>query len=104
MIVIYTADVKRGSTKPDIDLGAMKLHLEEGFLSGLDGDQICREIRRKLDQKLLLTEEDAMRLMILPLTYPVFRFFFLYPPVSEQLLTHRYSKKDAKNGSSKREA
>lgn len=70
MIVIYTADVKRGSTRQDIDLGAMKLHLEEGFLSGLDGDQICREIRRKLDQKLLLTEEDAMRLMILPLTYP----------------------------------
>ncbi len=58
------------STRQDIDLGVMKLHLEEGFLSGLDGDQICREIRRKLDQKLLLTEEDAMRLMILPLTYP----------------------------------
>ncbi len=45
MIVIYTAAVKRGSTRQDIDLGAMKLHLEEGWFILKYSDILCSLLR-----------------------------------------------------------
>ena len=69
IIIIYTADVKRGTTTPDIDLDGIALHLEEGFLSDLDGNRIQEVVQNKLKQNIPLNAQEAMQLMILPLTY-----------------------------------
>lgn len=71
MIVIYTADVEEGITKPDLDLGGMSLHLTESFLIDLDSRHIKRELKSRVENqdKEPFTEEDMMRLAIFPLTY-----------------------------------
>ena len=69
MLVIYTADVARGSTQPQLDVGCMQFRVEEAFLSDLDSSGIESEIRRKVEGCIPLNEEDQMRLMILPLTH-----------------------------------
>ena len=69
VIVLYTADVRRGTTKPILDLGAMSLTIEEAFLSDLDGDEIRERIDRKLKCGETLDDIDLMQLAIFPLTY-----------------------------------
>ena len=70
LLIIYTADVRPGQTKNPVDFGCFKLTIEEGFLTGLDGDEIYREIDEKIVNKKTLCEEDIMKLVIMPLTYP----------------------------------
>jgi hypothetical protein len=69
LIVIYTADVKRSSTKRVFDQGAIRVELQEGFLSELDGDQITADIERKIKAGEPISDKDIMLLIILPLTY-----------------------------------
>jgi len=69
LIIIYTADVKKGTTNPILDMGGFTLRLEEGFLTELDSGMIRKEITEKIRQGTPLTEEDQMRLVIYPLTY-----------------------------------
>ncbi len=69
IIIIYTADVKRGSTEPILEVGALQLITEEAFLVEIDGEaEYCR-IRKKIEKKQILDEEDLMKMIILPLTY-----------------------------------
>ncbi|MBQ9359700.1 MAG: hypothetical protein IJT96_01530 [Lachnospiraceae bacterium] len=71
MIVIYTADVRKGSTKPILDLAGMTLSITEGFLSELKSKEIRDELTTKIEAGEPFTEEDMMKLAIYPLTYRV---------------------------------
>lgn len=65
MIVIYTGDVNRAS---DImDQGCLTLRMDQVFVSHLPVEDIYRQIKYKLEHKKPLTEQELMRLIILPL-------------------------------------
>ena len=69
MIIIYTADVKRGQTDPILDMGGVRLELTEAFLVETDSGRIYSDIKDKLDKKMPLADEDLMRAVIYPLTF-----------------------------------
>ena len=69
MIVIYTADVARGTTKDQLEAGAIRIKLDTAFLSDLSGDEIFRRLSRKLQQGQSWDDTDCMQFMIVPLTY-----------------------------------
>ena len=69
VLIIYTADVTRKRTKPDLDMGAFKMHLEEAFLSEIDGDEIFERVDEESDKKRKLDDRELMQLIIVPLTY-----------------------------------
>ena len=69
MIIIYTADVKRGQTNPILDMGGVRLELTEAFLVETDSGRIYSDIKDKLDKKMPLADEDLMRAVIYPLTF-----------------------------------
>ena len=67
MIVIYTADVERA---PDeFSVGCLTLKLEQAFLSKIDSEEVVRQVTARLERKEALTDEELMKLIILPLTY-----------------------------------
>lgn len=66
MVVIYTADVERADSV--YDLGGLVLHVESAFLIHLDTEGIYEELAKKIYEKKKLTEEELMKLMVLPLT------------------------------------
>ena len=69
IIIIYTADVERGSTEPALEVGALQLITEETFLVEIDGEaEYCR-IHKKIEKRQGLDEEDLMKMIIMPLTY-----------------------------------
>ena len=69
IIIIYTADVRRGTTEPVMDCGAFRMEIEEAFLSELDSEEIYDRIRSKLEKGESLDDKDLMQLIIYPLTY-----------------------------------
>ena len=69
MIVIYTADVVRGTTEDRLQTGALNLQMDTAFLSDLSGDEIYRRLSSKLQQDQPLDDTDCMQFMIAPLTY-----------------------------------
>ncbi|MBQ9436768.1 MAG: hypothetical protein IJU50_00370 [Lachnospiraceae bacterium] len=69
VIIIYTADVRRGSTEPVLDCGAFRLEVEEAFLSGLDSAAIFKRISAKIRKRTPLDEKDLMQLIVYPLTH-----------------------------------
>ncbi len=69
IVVIYTADVKRGTTNHVLDLGACRLTIDEAFLSDLDSAEIRSRIIGKLERGEALDDIDLMQLIIYPLTY-----------------------------------
>ncbi len=69
VLIIYTADVTRKQTKPDLDMGAFKMHLEEAFLSEIDGNEVFARVINKTRNKDKLDDKDLMQLIINPLTY-----------------------------------
>ena len=69
MIVIYTADVARGTTKDRLQAGAIRLTLDTAFLSDLSGDEIFHRLSSKLQENRPLDDTDCMQFMIAPLTY-----------------------------------
>ncbi len=67
MIVIYTADVERA---PDeFSVGCLTLKLEHAFLSKIDSTEVVRQITARLERGEALSDEELMKLIILPLTY-----------------------------------
>ncbi|MDO5132599.1 MAG: hypothetical protein Q4D81_06420, partial [Eubacteriales bacterium] len=66
-IVIYMGNVK--SAPADYKTDCLTIHTEQAFLSHIDGDTEYQKILDKLDAGILLTDEDLMRIIILPLTY-----------------------------------
>lgn len=69
MIVIYTADVRRGTTNPEIDMGSLKFKITEAFLSELDHDQVWRTVSEKIATGEDITAEETMQLIIYPLAF-----------------------------------
>ena len=69
IIIIYTADVKRGKTEPVFQAGAIQLITEEAFLIEIDGEKEYQRLLKKVENGQLLDEEDMMKMIILPLAY-----------------------------------
>lgn len=69
LIIIYTADVEAGTTEPTLDLGGIKIEITEAFLSAFDSNEIWNDVSHKIKNRIRLTDEDVMRLIIYPMTY-----------------------------------
>ncbi len=67
MIVIYTADVKEAPK--EFSAGCLTLKMEQAFLSKIDSETVQEGIREKLEHGLPLSDDELMKLIILPLTY-----------------------------------
>ena len=67
MLVIYTADVRKGSTKPVLRAGAVTLEIIETFLSELDFENILENEKKSIETGSRLSSEEKLRLMICPL-------------------------------------
>ena len=67
MIVIYTADVEKAPE--EFSAGCLSLKMEQAFLSKIDPETVQEEIREKLEHGLPLSDDELMKLIILPLTY-----------------------------------
>lgn len=68
MIVIYTADISRKSTRNEADIGCLNFRIEEAFLEEMDTEKIWMEISAKVSKKEELTEEEMMQFIVLPLS------------------------------------
>ena len=67
-IIIYTGDVEKAESV--FDFGCLTLHPEQVFLSRMDGNTELESIRQKIHSGFLLTDDDLMKLVILPLSVP----------------------------------
>ena len=65
MIVIYTGDVEHEDNV--LETKCFRLNMEHVFVSHLPGEEIYQEIKHKLENGERLTEQEFMRLIILPL-------------------------------------
>ena len=66
--VIYTGDVT--SAPSEFNVGSLCIRVQQVFLSRFDTDEIYIGIRAKLDNDAILTDDEIMKLIILPLTQP----------------------------------
>lgn len=69
MIVIYTGDIKRTSVSDSYDIGALKIKIESAFLSELNGEDIERRLKEKIEQNIRLSDDEIMEFIIYPLSY-----------------------------------
>ena len=69
LVIIYTADVKRGTTDPVLDMGGVRMEIEEAFLTELDAGDIWKGLKGKIESGEELSDEDMMRMIIYPLTF-----------------------------------
>lgn len=69
MIVIYTADIEEHQTMAALDTGAVKITLEQAFLSKLDSIEIQDRLTYKVKHRLKLSDDELMEFIILPLTF-----------------------------------
>lgn len=69
MVVIYTGDISRRQVSGEYNIGAVKLHTETAFLSELDSAGIMERLRGKRERNEMLTDEELMEFIILPLSY-----------------------------------
>lgn len=70
MIVIYTGNIGRDEASARYDIGALQMRIEPAFLSELDGDKIYSHLKEKVEAGEMLTDEELMEFIILPLSYP----------------------------------
>jgi hypothetical protein len=70
MLVIYTADVKRGSTNPILDVGCNKFEITEAFLSEIDSETVWQRVSGTISSGKLLDSTEVMELIIYPLSFP----------------------------------
>jgi len=64
--VIYTGDIKTSAF--EFDVGALRIQVEQVFLSAFDTEGMYADIKSKIDSGKELVDDDVMRLIILPLT------------------------------------
>ncbi len=69
MVVIYTGDISRGQVSTEYNIGAVKLSIEAAFLSELDSDGIMERLQGRVERNEMLTDEELMEFIILPLSY-----------------------------------
>ncbi len=68
LIIIYTGDVEKAD--PVFDCGCLILRPKQVFLSRMDGGAVFDAIRQKIHSGAVLTDDDLMELVVLPLTVP----------------------------------
>ena len=68
MVIVYTADVSKGSTNNELDLYADKLILTEAFLSELDARSILGECEEAIENDGKLQPIQKLQLMLCPLS------------------------------------
>lgn len=68
LIIIYTGDVEKAD--PVFDCGCLILRPKQVFLSHMDGGAVFDAIRQKIHSGAVLTDDDLMELVVLPLTVP----------------------------------
>ncbi len=69
MLVIYTADVKKGSTDPVLDIGDLRFEIEEAFLSEIDSEKVWHTVSETIDSGKRLDSKEVMELIIYPLSF-----------------------------------
>ena len=69
MVVIYTGDIEKGTTRNEIDVGCLRFQIEEIFLSELNAEEIEQDLTAKIESGEAITEEEQMQFVILPLIY-----------------------------------
>lgn len=89
MIVIYTGDIDRRQVSAEYDIGAVKMSVETAFLSEINADEIYGRLKSKIEQKRLLTDEELMQLIILPLSEDIVLFAPGYSRADEERLGKR---------------
>lgn len=67
MIVIYTADIETAPEK--FSAGCLTLKLEQAFLGRMESESIRKELAGKLEKGIPLSDDERMKLIVLPLTY-----------------------------------
>ena len=65
---IDTGDVEKAESV--FDFGCLTLHPEQVFLSRMDGNAELESIRQKIHFGIVLTDDELMKLMVLPLSVP----------------------------------
>ncbi len=68
VVIIYTADVVKGSTNSTLDMGDEQLILTEAFLSEMDAAKIIKHTEEKLSSGIGFTDEEKLQLMLCPLS------------------------------------
>ena len=66
--VIYTGDIK--SAPSEFNVGSLCIQVKQVFLSRFNTDEIYTGIKIRLDNGQTLTDDEIMKLIILPLTQP----------------------------------
>ncbi len=69
MIVIYTGDIERKQVSDEYNIGAVRMIMEPAFLSELDSGELFRHLKEKVEENELLSDEELMEFIILPLSY-----------------------------------
>ena len=69
MVVIYTGDIRRESVSYHYSIGALQMEIEAAFLSELDAEGILPNLKEKVRKGELLSDEELMEFIILPLSY-----------------------------------
>ncbi len=69
MVVIYTGDIRRESVSCRYSIGALQMEIEAAFLSELDAEGIFPNLKEKVKKGELLSDEELMEFIILPLSY-----------------------------------
>ena len=64
--VIYTGDIETSAAV--FDVGALRIQVEQVFLSQFNTDEIYSDTKAKIESCEKLTDDDVMKLIILPLT------------------------------------
>jgi hypothetical protein len=65
IVVIYTGEV--GSAANTLDLGGVRIEVEQVFLNRFDGDAIVDDVKAKILRGEPISDEDVMKLVIAPL-------------------------------------
>jgi predicted transposase/invertase (TIGR01784 family) len=64
-MVIYSADIEGVET--ELDVGTIKYSIEAFYMKNLDGDRKLEYLKRKIENKEHLTDEDILNLSFIPL-------------------------------------
>ena len=68
LVIIYTGDVEKA--EPVFDFGCLAMRPEQVFLSRMDGNAELESIRQKIHSGIVLTDDELMKLVVLPLSVP----------------------------------
>ena len=68
MACLTCIDVEKA--EPSFDFGCLTIHPEQAFLSRMNGEAESDAIWQKIHSGFLLTDDDLMKLVVLPLSVP----------------------------------